>query len=350
MNKTFFTRTKTSRPGTVALGIATITCLALSACSGGGTSSSTGGDDKVVIGQSLPTLDNPWYAAFSEGSKDMAEALGAELNLVTNPATNAYDPSAQLNAIENLIAKRPDVIQIDPTSTDGINGAIEEARNQGIPVITDGIYVSTEVDASVVADNKQGGELAGKFVAETLKSGGNVAVLEGTPGRDIIQQRQDGFKAGISANAGAKIVASQIANLSREEGQTVAENILQANPQLGAMWGASDTMALGALEALKSRSMQGKVVLGGFDGTPEAFQAIKDGDMSFTIDQVPYEMGAVSIALAYLKATEGQFEQKTILETKLVSSENVDDYLSNEEAKRKETLDSVLKKYNLQAK
>jgi ribose transport system substrate-binding protein len=328
--------------------------LALSACSSPAPSATNGAAGSpaasagnIVIGQSLPTLDNPWYASFAQGSKDMAAKLGVELKLVTNPATNPWDPAAQMATIENLIATKPTVIQVDPTSTDGINGAIEEARRQGIPVVTDGINVSTEVDASVVADNKQGGQLAGEWVAKNLVDGGDVAVLEGTPGRDIIQQRQDGFKAGIAANVKVKIAASQVANLSKEEGQTVAENIIQANPGLKLIWGASDTMALGALEALKTRDLQGKVMLGGFDGTPDAFAAIKDGTMSFTIDQVPYEMGAVSIALAYQIASGKDHEKAVILDTAIVDKANVADYLDNADAAHAKTLAAVLAKYNL---
>jgi ribose transport system substrate-binding protein len=304
----------------------------------------------VVIGQSIPTLNNPWYAQFAQGSRDMAKVLGVKLVLVTNPANAAFDPSAQISAIENLIAQRPSAIQIDPTSTSAIDGAINEATSAHIPVVTDGIHVTAKVDASVVADNKQGGELAGKYVASKIAGGGEAAMLEGTPGRDIIAQRQAGFRAGLATNKAAKIVASQNANLDQAQGQTVTENILEAHPNLKVIWAASDTMALGAVEALKSRNLTGHVVLGGFDGTPDAFASIKSGAMDFTIDQVPYEMGATAIALAY-KLVQGQKPAAdTVLKTTLVDKSNVADYIDNSAAKNKTVLDMVLKKYGLQAK
>lgn len=303
---------------------------------------------EILIAQSLPTLNNPWYVAFEQGSRDMAKALGVKLSLVTNPATAPFDPSSQINSIENLIARHPAAMEIDPTSTDAINSAIAEARAQKIPVVTDGIHVSGQVDAAVVADNKQGGQLAGTYVAERLKSGGEVAMLDGTPGRDIITQRQQGFKAGLAGNPSAKIVAEQNANLDQSQGQTVAENILEAHPKLAAMWGANDSMALGALEALKARGLAGKIILGGFDGTPDAFNDIKAGTITFTIDQVPYEMGAT--AIAYELATGKKPDASVVLGTALVTKDNVDDYLGNAAAKRKATLDAVLKKYGLTAK
>lgn len=338
--------------GGVAGLTALVTVAALSGCSAGGAGSTdAAGDDAVVIAQTIPTLDDPWYVAFSDGSKDMADALGISLEQVTNPPTTPYDPGAQISVIENLIAGSPDVIQIDPTSTDGINGAIDEARNQGIPVVTDGIHVTTDVDASVVADNLQGGQFAGEYMAEALgAAGGSVAVLEGQPGRDIVQQRKDGFDEGLATNAAAEIVSSQVADHTREGGQRVTENVLQANPDLSAIWAAADTMSMGALEALKTNGLEGKVLLGGFNGDPEALQAIKDGTMLFTIDQVPYEMGAVSIALSYLLATGGEVDADTTLETKVVDKNNVDDYLANADAARAATIEEVLARYDLTAK
>jgi ribose transport system substrate-binding protein len=340
----------------VAGGVAGLTALAtiaaLSGCASGQAGSTPAASNKgVVIAQTIPTLNDPWYVAFSKGSKDMADALGVSLEQVTNPPSTPYDPAAQISAIENLIAGKPDVIQIDPTSTDGINGAIDEARKQGIKVVTDGIHVTTDVDSSVVADNLQGGEFAGKYMADALGSaGGSVAILEGQPGRDIVQQRKDGFVKGLANNPAAKVVSSQVGGHTREGGQRVTENVLQGNKDLTALWAAADTMSIGALEAFKTDKLDGKVLLGGFNGDPEALQAIADGKMLFTIDQVPYEMGAVSIALSYLLATGGNAAPEVTLQTKVVDKSNVQDYLGNVDAARAKTIDSVLTKYGLSKK
>lgn len=334
-------RTALAATATAALGIA------LAGCSAG----SSADDGTVTIAQTIPTLNDPWYVAFSEGSKDMAKKLGVDFKQVTNPPSSPYDPASQISAIENLIASQPDVIQIDPTSTDGINGAIKEARQNNVKVVTDGIHVTTPVDASVVADNLQGGKLAGAYMAKLLPDGGNVAVLDGQPGRDIVKQRQDGFHAGLKDNPKAKVVAEQVADQSREGGQTVMENMLQAHSGIDAVWSAADTMSIGALEAIKTSGRSGKVVVGGFNGDPEAYQDIKKGTMAFTIDQVPYQMGATAIAMSYLEAKGETLPKKdVVLDTKLVDKSNVDDYLANEKTARAKTIASVLKDYGLESK
>lgn len=316
-------------------------------------SAAAGGDAKadyasVKIAQSMPTLNNPWYVLFANGSKDMADALGVSLSQVTNPETNAWAPEEQIKKIENLIANMPDVIEIDPTSSDAINGAIDEAKSQGIDIVMSGTKVTTDVSCSVTADNKQGGILCGEYMGKALDGKGKIAILLGTPGRDVVQARVDGFKEGLAQYDGIEIVAEQVANLDRSEAVTVMENILQANPDIDGVWAANDEMALGAIEALKSQSKNGKVIVGGLDCTPDAIQAIKDGDMHFTADQVPYEMGVRAIGISTLIAMGKEIPATDIqLNMSLVSTENVKEYEENQEANQKAIIEQVRKEYGL---
>jgi ribose transport system substrate-binding protein len=334
---------------------AVILCMMMTAglagCSTGeGTEESKkeGGDGKLLIAQSMPTLNNPWYVEFAEGSKNMAEYLGVEIVQVTNPETNAWSPETQISKIENLIAKSPDVIEIDPTSTDGINGVVDEARNKGISVVVSGTKVSTEVDAAIIGDNSQGGQLAGEFMGKALDGKGKVVVLLGTPGRDVFQAREDGFKEALGKYDGIEIVAEQIANSERAEAVSVTETILQANPDIDAIWASNDEMALGAVEALRSINKEGKVIVGGFDATPDAVTAIQNGEMHFSVNQIPYEMGVRAIGISYLLAQGKEIPSDDIaLDLSLVSYENVEDYLNNQEENNKKVIEQVAEEYGL---
>jgi ribose transport system substrate-binding protein len=302
----------------------------------------------LFIAQSIPTLNNPWYVLFANGSKDMAAALGIKLTQMTNPETNAWDSSAQINVIENLIALQPNLIEIDPTSTDGINSAIDEARSMGIPVVMSGTRVSTEVEASVTGDNYQGGLLCGEYLGKLLKDGGKVAMLLGTPGRDVIQNRERGFREALSKYPNCEIVAEQVADLERAKAVTVCENILQANPDVDAIWAANDEMALGAVEALRSRGLEGKVYVGGFDCTDDAVAAMQNGEMHFTANQIPYEMGVRAIGISALVAMGKPIPSNDIeLPLNLVTSENVQDYVDNQVQNQKDVITNVIKEYGL---
>lgn len=304
--------------------------------------------EKTFIAQSMPTLNNPWYVLYAKGSKDMAEALGATITQVTNPETTAWSPDAQINKIENLIALRPAVIEIDPTSSDGINAAIDEAKEQGIPVVVSGITVSTEVDSTITADNRQGGYMCGQYMAKALKGKGTVAVLLATPGRDIMQNRVDGFLNGLRDHPDIKVVTQQIADSERAKGVSVTESILQAHPNVDAIWAANDEMALGALEALRSVGRVGKVVVGGFDATPDAMESIQKGEMTFSADQIPYEIGVRAIAISWMVAN-GRSAPKAHVELPmtLVSTENVKEFIKNRVADQKAVIERVKKEYGL---
>ena len=302
----------------------------------------------IKIAQSIPSLNNPWYVLFSNGSKDMADELGVEITQVTNPEANAWEPSEQISKIENLIASEPDAISIDPTSTDGINTAVDEVMEKGIPVVMSGTKVSADVSASITADNYSGGKLCGEYVAKKLDGKGKIVMLLGTPGRDVIETRQKGFRDTIAEHSGLEIVAEQVANLERAEAVSVMETILQANPDIDAVWAANDEMALGAIEALRSVDKVGKVLVGGFDATPDGVDAIDKGEMQFTANQVPYEMGARAIATATLLAQGKEISNPDLeLEMTLISTESVKEYLNEQEQSEKDTIQKVKEEYGL---
>lgn len=303
--------------------------------------------DSVVVAQSMPTLNNPWYVLFANGSKDMADVLGIELSQSTNPGTAEWDPQAQINIIENLIAKRPDVIEIDPTSTDGINMAIDEAREAGIKVVMSGTRVSTKVECSITADNLQGGLLCGQEMVRQLGGKGKIVVLDATPGRDVMQNRVDGFKAGIEGSE-LEIVAEQVANSERATAVTVMETILQAHPDIDGVWAANDEMALGAVEALRSLGLEKKVIVGGFDATDDAIASIQAGEMNFTADQIPYEEGVRAIAVSFMVTKGLEIPAEDIeLPMTLVNELNIDSFVNEREANQKALIENVIAEYGL---
>lgn len=324
---------------------ALICSLAVAGCSRGAGDE---GNAVLTIAQSMPTLNNPWYVLFANGSKDMAKELDAEINQVTNPESNAWDPGTQIGRIENLIATNPDVISIDPTSTDGINTAIDEAMSKGIPVVMSGTRVSTKVNVSITADNVQGGNLCGDYLGKRLNGKGKVAMILGTPGRDVIQNRENGFRSAISVYSDIEIVSEQVANLERAQAVSVMETILQANPDIDAVWAANDEMALGAIEALRSAGKVGTVIVGGFDASPDAVEAISKGEMHFTANQIPYEIGVRAIAVAVMIARGQNPPAEDIeLAMSIVSTENVEEYLEQQQKLQRETIEKVKSEYGL---
>ncbi|SHH56950.1 D-ribose ABC transporter substrate-binding protein [Thermosipho atlanticus] len=248
------------------------------------------------IGLSLSTLNNPFFVTLRDGAIDKAKELGIDLIVV-----DAQDkPSKQLNDIEDLIQQRVDLIIINPTDSDAIVVAVEEANDAGIPVITvDRGSNGGKVVAHIASDNVLGGAMAAKFIAEMLNGKGKVVELVGIPGTSAARDRGLGFETELKKYPGLVLVAKQTANFNRAEGLTVMENLLEAYPDIDAVFAQNDEMALGAIEAIKAAGKLDKIIVVGFDAIPDAIEAVKKGEMAATIAQQPYLMGQLAVQKAY---------------------------------------------------
>jgi ribose transport system substrate-binding protein len=126
-----------------------------------------------------------------------------------------------------------------------------------------------------------------------------------------------------------KMVAQQSADFDRNKAMDVMETIMQANPNIDAVFCGNDAMALGAYQAVLAAGKADKVKIFGFDGSDDAVKAIADGKISATVMQFPVLMSRTSADLAdqYIKGKR-DFSTKTPVEVVLVTSENVSKYQS----------------------
>ncbi|AMW32030.1 MAG: D-ribose ABC transporter substrate-binding protein [Fervidobacterium pennivorans] len=248
------------------------------------------------VGLSLSTLNNPFFVTLRDGAMAAAKELGITLLVV-----DAQDkPAKQLNDIEDLIQKKVDLIIINPTDSAAIVPAIEAANKAKIPVITvDRAAAGGQVVVHIASDNVAGGAMAAKFIAEQLKGKGKVVMLVGIPGTSAARDRGTGFKTELKKYPGIQLVAEQVANFNRAEGMRVMENILQAYPDIDAVFAQNDEMALGAIEAIRAAKKLGKIIVVGFDAIPDALEAVKKGEMAATVAQQPYLMGQLAVQKAY---------------------------------------------------
>lgn len=268
---------------------------ALTACSGSGTKSGTSGDAGKVIGLAVSTLNNPFFVDLRDGAQAAAEAAGYQLLVV-----DAQDDSAkQISQVEDLITKKVSALLINPCDSDAIVTAVEAANKANIPVITvDRSASGGTVAAHVASDNVAGGKMAGELIVELTGGKGNIAELEGVPGASAARDRGQGFHEAVDGQSGLKVVAKQPADFDRAKGMTVMENILQANPDIVAVFAHNDEMALGALEAIAAAGKQDQIKVVGFDATDDAVKAVQEGRMAATVAQKPKDIGRLGVETA----------------------------------------------------
>ncbi|WP_459848977.1 ribose ABC transporter substrate-binding protein RbsB [Fusibacter bizertensis] len=248
------------------------------------------------IGLVISTLNNPFFVTLKEGAEEKANEMGAELTVLDSQ----NDPSKELSNVEDLITQGVDMILINPTDSDAVVSAIKAANAASIPVITlDRGANDGDVVTHIASDNVAGGKMAGQFIIDTLGGKGNVVELEGIAGTSAARDRGQGFNDAI-ATSEIKVVANQVADFDRTKGLSVMENILQAQPEIDAVFAHNDEMALGALKAIQTSGRD--IIVVGFDATDDAVKAVKDGDMAATVAQQPALIGSLGVesAMNYL--------------------------------------------------
>jgi ribose transport system substrate-binding protein len=260
----------------------------------------------IKIGMTVPGLQFPFFVTMKNDAEKAAAKLGA--TIVFADAQN--DSSKQAADVENFVAQGVQAILISPMTVDSLVPAIEAAVKAGIPVATVDRKANTDaVLAHVGADNVQGGRAAAKFIIDKLGNKGSVIELEGTPGASAAIDRKAGFDE-VMKKSNVKILVSQTAEFNRAKGQNVMEGLIQKYPKFDAVFGANDEMIIGAVEAMSAAGIKNKVTMG-FDATPDAFQYMKEGKLSATIDQFPGKQAgqALQILVDYLKTKKKPAKQ-----------------------------------------
>jgi ribose transport system substrate-binding protein len=286
------------------LAVVVFALVAATGCSGGsgGSSSSeassapsaaASGGGKT-IGVSIQNREAQFYQDMEAGMKSEAQKYGYTVTVVDASRDNAK----QQSQVEDFISQKVDAIVLTPYDSQAIGSAIVEANKAGIPVFTADIANTSDqgkVVSHIASDNVQGGGQAAKLMCKALPGGsGEVAIID-EPEVTSVQDRVKGFKAGLSACPGAKVVADIDGGGERAKASSVAEDLLQSHKNLRGIFGINDDSALGAAKAIDAAGLTGKIAVIGYDATPEARAAIKGGSMYGDAIQHPDQIGAKTI-------------------------------------------------------
>ncbi|KGQ71577.1 sugar ABC transporter substrate-binding protein [Chelonobacter oris] len=247
-----------------------------------------------LIGASLLTQQHPFYIELADAMKSQAKERNVDLEV----AIANQDLGKQLADVEDFIVKGVKVIIISPVDSKGVLPAIKKAQSAGIKVIAVDVPAEgVEVASYIGTDNYAGGIKAGELMAKELNRKGNVAIID-YPTVQSVVARIDGFKQALSDYPDIKIVAQQT-GITRAEALAVAQNMLQANPNIQGIFGFGDDAALAAAVAVKSAGLQDQVKVIGFDGMQEARDAVDaDPVMVGVIRQYPDKMGKAALDTA----------------------------------------------------
>jgi D-allose transport system substrate-binding protein len=249
----------------------------------------------------LKTLASPFWQGVKDGVERRAAELGIRVDVYA--ANSEDDVEGQVQLLENCITRGYKAIAVAPISPVNLNSQIAAATRRGIYVVNIDEMVDRDnlrsqggaVQGFVATDNVSVGRLGAGFIITSLPGGGDVAIIEGRAGNVSGEDRKNGATQAFSSASGFNLVASQPADWDRTLAFDLANNYLTRFPNLRAIYCCNDTMAMGALEAVR-RSNRNVIVVG-TDGNPDAIASVKAGELGATVAQDTNAIGSIGLDL-----------------------------------------------------
>lgn len=281
--------------------------------------------EKPKVAVVISTLNNPWFVVLAESAAENARKLGYEAKIFDSQ----NNPSTEADNFENLISSGFDAILFNPTDADGSIANILKAKTAGIPVFCMDREVNADDAATsqVLSDNYSGCVEIGIEFVKALNGKGKYVEIIGLVGDNNTWARSGGFHSVVDKFPDLKMLAQQSGDFDRNKAMEVLETIMQANPDIDAVFCGNDAMAMGAYQALQSAGKADKVKVFGFDGASEVIEKIKEKKIVATGMQYPKVMAktAAQYADEYFKGRR-VFPQRVPVEVELVKSENAKEY------------------------
>ena len=292
---------------------------------GAGNPSAAGGLISIIVNDP----SNPYWR--TEG--DVAEAEAKKLGYQATVGASKGDTNTESHLIDTAITNKSVAIILDPANASGSIGAVKKAVAANIPVFLVNAEINQEglAKAQLVSNNAQGAAIGAQQWVKDVGQKGNYVELTGAPSDNNAATRSNGYKTVLSQYPELKQVGSQVANWDRTQGHDKMQSMLQANPKIIGVISGNDEMALGAIAALKEAGKLKDIKVGGFDGSPDAIDAIKAGELQYTVLQpvATFAAKAVEQADSFLKTGKtGAPSEKQLFDCILITKENAGDMAS----------------------
>ncbi len=249
------------------------------------------GPKKKVIGVVPKATTHLFFMSIHAGVEAAAKEAGVDYQW--NGPMEETDHPRQMQIVDSMVAQHIDAIAISATDSTALVTPVRRAIAAGIPitVFDSGLDIDDYV-TFVATDNYEAGRTGARELAALVKGKGKVAILMHKPGGRSTGDRERGFDDVMKSEfPNIKIVARQYGMADRAKSRAAAENILTAHPDLDGMFASAEANSIGAVQALKSRNLNGKVKLVTFDSSDAHVEALKDGTIDVMLVQDPYRIG-----------------------------------------------------------
>jgi ribose transport system substrate-binding protein len=277
-----------------------------------------------TIGLAVANLQADFFNMIKQG----VETYGKEKGYKVITVDAKGDATTQVNQIQDLIAQKIDALIYIPAGATAAAVPVKAARAAKIPVINvDRNVDSNPGDTFIYGQSIAATTELGKWVCQQTGGKGKAVMIHGQRGTTPEVDRTKGFTDGL-ASCGIKITQDQwTERWSADEGNRIAQDMLQRDPAINIVIGQADGIAMGASQAAKLAKLPQKVWVVGFDGDPGALIAVKNGTLDATATQQTWTMGkmAVDAVTAVLAGKTVPKDQPT--DAKITLKSNVDEFI-----------------------
>ncbi|MBS4088659.1 sugar ABC transporter substrate-binding protein [Pseudomonas rustica] len=267
--------------------------------------------EKPKVALVMKSLANEFFLTMEDGAKAYQKEHSADFDLISNGIKDETDTAGQTRIVEQMILAKVNALVIAPSDSKAMVPVIKKAVDAGITVIN----IDNQLDPAIVKsknisvpfvgpDNRKGARLVGEYLAKQLKAGDEVGIIEGVSTTTNAQQRTAGFKDAMDA-AQIKVVSLQSGDWEIDKGNKVAASILSEYPDVKALLAGNDSMAVGAVSAVRAAGKAGQVQVVGYDNINAIKPMLKDGRVLATADQYAAKQAVFGIETA-LKIIKGE--------------------------------------------
>lgn len=262
------------------------------------------------IGLAVPNLQADFFNQIKLGVEKHAKEKGIDVIVVD--AKN--DTATQVSQVQDLMTQGIDAFIYIPAGAAAAAVPTRLAREAKIPVINVDRFPDGEPgDTFIAGESVESAYAVCKYIIEKAGGKGKMAIIHGQKGTTPEVDRFTGCKRAIDENAGVELVSQQWSNQwSADEGFSIAQNMLQANPDLTIIFGQADGLAMGATKAVEVANLKDKVIIGGYDGDVSALQFLSKCDSPFvaTATQSTQKMGVLAVESAIAVAAGQKVEER----------------------------------------
>ncbi|MFZ4507241.1 MAG: substrate-binding domain-containing protein [Fimbriimonas sp.] len=249
-----------------------------------------------------------FWKSVHAGADDAAKELGVEV--IWKGPVKEDDRESQIKTVEDFVTNKVSGIVLAPLDDTALRGPVDEAKGAGIDtVIIDSALKSEDTVSFVATDNKKGGYLGGKRLAELLGGKGKVVLLRYQEGSASTAEREQGFLDAMKEAPGIQVVSSnQYGGATVETAQKAGENLLAPYKQgdkltIDGIFTPNESTTFGLLRVLEDGGLAGKVKFVGFDASTKLIEGLRADKINALVVQNPRKMGylGVKTMVAHLK-------------------------------------------------